>query len=1101
IRARLEPGLTFRGLLAQVREHTLGAFAHQHLPFDKLVEELGVERTLAHGPLVQVMFSLQNNERPDVELGTAALEPISTGIPAAKFDLSLSVGDGSEAVGGNLAYRTDLFDAATAERIRDHYVRLLDAVAADPDRPLADYDVLGEDERRAMLETWNATDAPAPELRIHERFARQAVETPDAVAVEFGDERLSYAEVEARANRLARHLRARGVATDARVGLLLERSAETVVAVLGILKAGGAYVALDAGLPDDRIRFILDDAGAAAVVTRGALAARVAAFAGAVVRLDADAEAIASESSGAPAVEVSPRNLAYVIYTSGSTGTPKGVLVEHRGVENYLAWFDREVMDDEGFVLPVVSRLSFDAHVRQLYPPLLRGRPVRMLPEETAGDPRALLEELARHERVSFGGVPSLWAAMLELVRDGAVEPPPGLKVLLLGAEALPAELVEKTRALFPDVVIRNHYGPTETTVNISVARIDRAVTIGRPVDNMRVYLLDRALRPVPLGVPGELYASGAGVARGYLGRPALTAASFVPDPFSGVPGARMYRTGDRVRWREGGVLDYVGRVDQQVKVRGFRIEPGEIEAVLERHPGVRAAVVVPREDEPGFVRLVGYVMAEEGDVPPSATLKAWLGERLPEYMIPAAVVRMDAFPLTAGGKVDRRALPAPEAAEEEAEAFVAPRTQTEEILAGIFAEVLGVDEIPADVSFFDLGGHSLLAARLISRIRLALKAEVRLRMLFETPSVRALGARVDGMRRGGAAPAPPVVPVERGGPLPLSFAQQRLWFLDQLQPGSAAYNVAHALRLRGRLDVRALERSVAALVRRHEVLRTRFPSVDGNAVQVVEPAGPIAIRRVDLSEMEAAEREAELRSLAAAEARAPFDLAAGPLFRCTLLRLGEREHAVLFTLHHIVSDGWSTAVVVREVSELYAAYSEGMQPHLPELPVQYADFAAWQRGWLDGEVLEEQLAYWRGALAGAPPLLEVPTDRPRPLVQGERGGYVAFSVGEETAQRLRAFTRREGGTLFMSLLAAWQLLLSKYAGQDDVSVGTPIAGRTRIETEGLIGFFVNTLVLRTDLSGDPTFAALLRRVREVTLSAHQHQDIPFERLVEELAP
>ncbi|MBV9109885.1 MAG: AMP-binding protein, partial [Gemmatimonadetes bacterium] len=588
----------------------------------------------------------------------------------------------------------------------------------------------------------------------------------------------------------------------------------------------------------------------------------------------------------------------------------------------------------------------------------------------------------------------------------------------------------------------------------------------------------------------------GVGVARGYQGLPTRTATSFVPDPFSGVPGARMYLTGDRVRWRADGTIDFVGRMDHQVKIRGFRIEPGEIEVVLLRHPEVAECAVVAVGGD-GDRRLAAYVV---GTAQPEA-LRAHLRQSLPEYMVPSAFVPLDALPVTSNGKLDRRALPAPVFGAETVE-HVAPATPTEEILAGLYGEVLGLDRVSAEGGFFDLGGHSLIATRLISRVRAAFAVELPLRALFEAPAVRALAARVDALRREAAGTlAPPLVPTAREGALPLSFAQQRLWFIDQLQPGSAAYNVAHALRLRGRLDEGALERSLNEVVRRHETLRTRFPGAEGEPLQVIDPPAPVAVARVDLSAHETGEREARLRALAAAEARTPFDLAAGPLFRGTLVRLGDEEHAILFTLHHVISDGWSTAVLVREVSELYAAFTEDREPHLPELPVQYADYAAWQRGWLAGEVLEAQLAYWRTALSGAPPLLELPTDRPRPQALSDRGAMVPFTIPAETANALRGVSRREGATLFMTLLAAWQLLLSKYAGQDDVSVGTPIAGRTRLETEALIGFFVNTLVLRADLSGNPRFGELLRRVRAATLGGHEHQDVPFERLVEELAP
>ncbi|MBV9108252.1 MAG: AMP-binding protein, partial [Gemmatimonadetes bacterium] len=596
----------------------------------------------------------------------------------------------------------------------------------------------------------------------------------------------------------------------------------------------------------------------------------------------------------------------------------------------------------------------------------------------------------------------------------------------------------------------------------------------------------------------GELCIGGPAVARGYIGRPALTAEKFIPNPFSPVPGARMYRSGDRVRWRADGVLEFVGRLDFQVKIRGFRIEPGEVEAALRAHPAVRDAVALVREDAQGR-RLVAYVLAEAEGVT-AAEMRTYLKSRLPEYMVPSPVMVMDAFPLNANGKVDRRALPEPELGPDEKD-IVAPRTQAEELLAGIFAELLGAARVGIDDDFFALGGHSLLATRLISRVRHAFGVEVPLRALFEAPTVAALAARIEAMAQDAEMQAPPLVPAARTADLPLSFAQQRLWFIDQLEPGSAAYNMPFALRLRGRLDADALQRSLTELARRHETLRTRFATVDDEPVQVIDPPAEVPLARADFAHLPREQADAALRELGAAEATRPFDLAAGPLMRCTLARLGDEEHALFFTLHHIVSDGWSMGILVREVSALYAAFSRGEPSPLADLAVQYADFAAWQRAWLSGDVLDAQLGWWRERLAGAPPVIDLPTDRPRTTAAGSRAGSFPLAVSEATTRRLRALTRQEGATLFMTLLAAWQLLLSKYAGQDDVTVGTPVAGRTRLETEGLIGFFVNTLVLRTDLSGDPTIRELLARVRETTLGAHQHQDVPFEKLVEELVP
>ncbi|HEV2735978.1 MAG TPA: amino acid adenylation domain-containing protein, partial [Longimicrobiaceae bacterium] len=1092
LRLELSGNPTFAALVGRVRERALAAYDRQEVQFERLVDELVTGRSLAHSPVFQATFSLDRDAGAAgrrLSFGDVRVEPFGDGELVSKYELKLATLDFEAGLAGALVYRTALFDAATAARMVGQLEVLLEAMAADPARRAAEVPLLRGDERAQVLEGWNATAAEFPDVPVHERVAAQAARTPDAVAVAAAGETLAYAELERRANRLAHHLAALGAGPDTRVAFLLERGAATVVTVLAVLKSGAAYVALDPASPDERLRLVLEDSAAALAVSSGALGDRVAGFGGRVVRLDADAEAIAARPDAAPEVPVSPRGLAYVIYTSGSTGTPKGVLLEHRGLSNYLAWFDRTVLGAEGFALPLVSRLSFDAHVRQLFPPLLRGEAVWVLPEETVGDPGALLAALSTRERVSFGGVPSLWSAMLERVRSGESPRPEGLVAVLLGGEALPPELAERTFETFPDVALWNHYGPTEATVNTTVARVrpGRRVTIGRPVANVRVYLLDGRGSPVPVGVPGELYVAGVGVSRGYLGQPGLTAARYLPDPFSGEPGARMYRSGDRVRWLEDGELEYAGRTDDQVKVRGFRIEPGEIEAVLERHPEVRSAAVALRDG-----RLVAYFVAESGASPSVAAVREHLAERLPEYMVPATLVALESMPLGATGKTDRSALPAPEPAAPEEGA--APRTAAEEVLAALYADLLGVEAPGADGSFFELGGHSLLATRLVSRVREAFAVELPLRAVFEAPTVAGLAGRIGALRLAGAPVLPPVERVPRDGPLPASFAQQRLWLVDRMEPGSAAYNMPAVLRLRGALDVDALRRSLDALVERHEALRTTLEERGGAPVQVIHPPAPAALEVVEVA------CEAEAARLAGAEAMRPFDLAVGPLMRCALLRLAPDDHVACFTLHHVVSDAWSNEVLVRELSAFYGAFGRSEEVSLPELPVQYADYAVWQRAWLAGATLEEQVGWWRERLAGAPPLLELPTDRPRALGQSAAAGTHSFALSPELSAGLRTLARKEGATLFMAALAGWQALLGRWSGQDDVVVGSPVAGRTRRELEGVIGFFVNMLVLRAELGGGATWRELLGRVREGALGAYAHQDLPFERLVEEVA-
>ncbi len=1094
---------SFRELLGRVRETTLGAYQHQDVPFEKLVEELGVERSLSHTPLFQVMLLVEEDSGAPPPFRGIRAEHYFADHEVVKFDLGISVTSGGDGLALGIAYRAELWDAPTMERVLDSFALLLEAVAADPGRRLMELPLLADEERRRVAEVWSGGRGRFPPDRpVHELFAEQAARTPAAVALTFGSESVTYAELDHRSDALARRLAALGVGPEARVGICVERSPAMVAGLLGILKAGGAYVPLDPEYPAERLAFMLADSGARVLLTGPEPAGRFAGFDGEIVSVDthdgAEDPGVRAGSSLFPVpCSLSPESLAYVIYTSGSTGQPKGTEVPHRAIPGFFRGVDYARFDRTTVTLQH-SSTSWDALTLELWPALLAGGRCVLLPAQ-ASEPALLGEQVREH------GVTTLWltAAYFNLIVDTCPEVLEGVAQVMTGGEAVSAAHVRRALELHPGLRLVNGYGPSECTVFASCwpvpADFDAPVVpIGRPVGDRRVYLLDRGLEPVPVGVPGELLVGGPAVARGYLGRPELTAERFVPDPF-GEPGARLYRSGDRARWRADGELEFVGRLDFQAKIRGFRVEPGEVEGVLAGHPGVREAAVVVREAAPGERRLVAYATAEGGAELVPAGVRAYLAERMPDHMVPAAVVLLDAMPLTANGKVDRRALPDPDpvAAAEEP---VAPRTPTEEVVAGIFAGVLGTGRVGAGDDFFDLGGHSLLATRVAARVREALGVEMPLRTLFEAPTVAGLAARVDALlRAGGGRQAPPVLPVPRDRPLPLSFAQQRLWLVEQVEPGTAAYNIPVPMRLRGPVNAAVLGRALDEVVRRHEALRTVFAGVGGEPAQVVLPAPRGMLAEVDLRALPAGAAGREVRRLTDAESLRPFDLERGPLLRATLVRAAAEDAALLLAMHHVVSDGWSMGVLTRELSVLYAAFSRGEPSPLAELPFQYADFAAWQRGWLAGETLERQLAWWKARLAGAPPLLELPTDRPRTAVRDARGGSRLFTLPADTSRGLRELSRREGATLFMTLLAAWQLLLSRHAGQEDVVVGSPIAGRTHLELEGLIGFFVNTLALRADFSGDPTFAELLARVRESTLGAYQHQDVPFERLVEEL--
>jgi amino acid adenylation domain-containing protein len=1115
IRADLTGSPTVAELLGRVKTRALEAQQNQDIPFEQVVELLQPVRSLAHTPLFQVMFNWLNTPERDLKLSGLALayagaSPGSEPAPAsatqpgapseagAQFDLSLTLSERGGRIGGPLDYATALFDPETIERHVAYLRRVLAQMVADDRRSVAGLALMSPAERAQVVEGWNATALPSPDgWCVHELFERRAEETPGAVAVAFEGGELTYARLNARANRLAHRLRALGVGPDARVAICAERTPEMVAGLLAVLKAGGAYLPLDPAYPEERLRWLLGDSAPVAVLAHASLAARFAGAGVPVLELDAGAPVWAEGPETNPGRgALLPEHLAYVIYTSGSTGRPKGVMVPHRAVQRQAAAVQAGFgLRPDDRVLQFAS-IAFDAAVEEIFGALAAGAALVLRTEAWIEGAHAFWARCAEN-RVTVADLPTrFWQLLLD---QPSAAIPPCVRLLAIGGEAVETAALEawfRRGGHRPPLL--NTYGPTETTVNATLREIagDRATwrSIGRPVANTRVYLLDTRGEPVPVGVAGELYVGGAQVARGYLDRPGLTAGRFVPDPFAREPGARLYRTGDLGRWLADGSIEFAGRTDFQVKIRGFRIELGEIEARLAEHPAVRDAVVLAREDAPGEKRLVAYCVADEGlDV---ESLRAHLAGRLPSYMVPAAFVRLDAFPVTAGGKVDRRALPAPEGDALATGGYEAPEGAAEQVVADIWAEVLRVERVGRRDSFFDLGGHSLLAVQVISRVRQRLAVEVALRDLFSRP-VLADFAR--GLASASRAELPPIVPVERGADLPLAFAQQRLWFLERLGGLGDTYHIATRLWLEGDLDRVALRRALDAMLARHEALRTTFVEVGGEPVQRIARESAFHLVEHDLAEHPDA--AAELRRLAAEEAGDPFDLEHGPLIRGRLVHRSADEHVLLLTMHHIVADGWSMKVLTRELATLYEAFRRGEANPLPPLPVQYADYAAWQRSWVAGDVLREQAEYWREMLAGAPELLELPADRPRPARQDHAGASVGVVIDEELTAGLKALGRRQGTTLFMTVLAGWAAVLGRLSGQPDVVVGTPSANRGRAEIEGLIGFFVNTLALRVDLSGSPTVAELLAQVRVRALGAQQNQDIPFEQVVELVQP
>ncbi|MCA1991712.1 MAG: amino acid adenylation domain-containing protein [Coleofasciculus sp. S288] len=1047
-----------------------------------------------------------------------------------RFHVKLSCVQKGDSLATEFHYDANLFEVEDIQRLADQFETLLASAVKNPSGAIASFDILSSLEREQLLVEFNDTKtADPPYSCIHYGFEAQCDRTPDNIAVVYENQQLTYRELNERANQLAHHLQQMGVGPEVIVGICVERSLDMLVGVLGILKAGGAYLPLDPAYPKERLAFILEDTQAPVLLTQQRLLAILpeggadfswsstgiledvdkgeeksgGAYFRSILCLDSDWKQIARQSSENPISTVTSENLAYLIYTSGSTGKPKGTLIPHRGLVNYLTWCTQAYAVEEGEGTTVHSSLAFDLTITGLFSPLLVGRRVELLPEDFS------IESLTSALRQSFNlSLVKITPAQLLLLSQqlSPSEAAGRTRAFIIGGENLLAEHIAFWQNYAPETVLVNEYGPTETVVGCCIYQVvpgelpSGSVPIGRPIANTQLYVLNSYLQPVPMGVVGELYIGGAGVARGYLHRPELTAEKFIPDPFSHEPGARLYKTGDLARFRSDGNLEFLGRIDHQVKVRGFRIELGEIEAVLVQHPGVREAVVMAREDVPGDQRLVAYMVPVTDATPTTRDLQRFLKARLPEYMVPSAFVMLDAFPLTTNGKVDRRSLPTPNQVQLKREgAFVTPHTPVEEMLASIWSRILGIEQVGIYDNFFELGGHSLLVTQVISQIRKVFRVDLPPRCLFEAPTIASLLEQVE--RRMGAeskSNIPPLKPVSRETHLPLSFAQQRLWFLDRLETGTLAYNGSTVVHLQGVLNVAVLEQCINEIVRRHEVLRTSFPVADGQPIQATAPTLKLSLPVVDLRGLQCQQREEKVQQLVTQEAQRPFNLAEGLLLRVTLLQLGDEEHVFILTIHHIVSDAWSAGVFIREVAALYEAFSQGRPSPLPELPIQYADFAVWQRQWLQGEVLENQLAYWRQQLGSNPPVLALPTERSHSSSQGTKHH---FTLSQTLTEALKTLSQQEGVTLFMTLLAAFKTLIHHYSGQDDIIVGSPIANRNQSEIEGLIGFFVNTLVLRTDLSGNPSFREVLGRIREVALGAYTHQDLPFEKLVGELQP
>jgi amino acid adenylation domain-containing protein len=1085
-----------------------------------LVDELHAPRDLSRNPLFQVMLIFQNHRFSKLELFDINSEPIEVDPATCKFDLTLSLAEREDKLVGFFEYSTDLFDHSTIERMTGHLQTLLEGIVVDPNLRVSSLPLITSSERIQLLVDWNSTESDYPrDFCIHELFEAQVEKTPEAIAIEFDGKQLNFRELNAEANQLAHLLQKLGIGAEKPVGICVERSLEMVVGLLGILKAGGAYLPLDPAYPRERLAFMMEDAQVSVLLTQAKLVedrgwrmedgdprSSILDPRLQVLFVDRDRPLIAQQSEKNPLTEVNSNESAYVIYTSGSTGKPKGVQLSHRSVLNCLHSVRRHVELTENEVFLAVTTISFDIAALENFLPLTTGAKLVLASRDEALDGRQLLDRLTECGATAMQATPSAWKLLLDAGWRGNEN-----FRILCGGEVLSRELANQL--LSGGGSLWNLYGPTETTIWSTIAKVEPGespVLIGRPIANTQIYILDSHLQPVPVGVYGELYVGGDGLARGYLNRAELTTERFVLNPFSNHSGSRLYRTGDLARYLPDGNIEFLGRVDNQVKIRGHRIELGEIESVLSQHPGVREALVVAQDDvtqrEYGSEnpksekRLVAYFVPTAGQ-PSTSELRDFLKRKFPEFMIPSFFISIEALPLTPNGKIDLKALPSPNGTRPDlAQGFIEPRTEIEELVAQVWREVLKLEKIGVHDNFFELGGHSLLATRVISRIRDLFHIDMPLRTVFQAPTIAGLARAVETAQQAGLQMVrTTILPVTREKPFLPSVAQEPLLRLERLFPKAHFFNIPAAYRLKGSLDVNALERSLNAVVERHEALRTTFPTLSGRQLQFIVSSLSMSFDRFDLEGLPESQRETEAKRLAGEEAEAPFDLARGPLLRLKLLRLNHEDHVLLVTMHHIISDGWSMIVFFRDLAAFYEAYVNGHDPSLPELPIQYADFSQWQRLALDEPFMQNQLVHWKRQLEGPLPRLEFFTDQPRVDALSFLMARKSVSIAGDVFESLKKVSQKEESTLFMTLLTALNILLYCHTGQEDMRVGTLVANRNRKETENLIGHFANSLIMRTKLSAASSFRQLGRQVRDIALTSYMNQDLPFEALVQSL--
>jgi len=1129
LRTKLDGAPSFRELLGRVRESTVGAYSHQDLPFERLLEDLQPERDLSRTPLFQVFFNMLNLPTAEIQLPGLSVELLPPRDVGAKFDLTLYVRELNHRIFFDLVFNADLFTRERMAEMLRQYTRLLSQAVENPEQRINEFSLVTPAAEKHL-------PSPAEPLNgdwrgaVHTIFSKRAQDRPERLAVIDRHEKWTYGVLDALSNQLANCLRGHGIRNEDIVVIYGHRSSSLVWALMGVMKAGGAFIILDPSYPTSRLVDYLELAqpkGFIHLEAAGALPEElekyVTSMAGCFClklprrKLALAQNVLAGYSRTNPDLTIRPDDLAYISFTSGSTGKPKGVEGMHGSLSHFIPWLQRTFDLNETDRYTMLSGLAHDPLHRDIFTPLQTGACICIPEQEDIEAPGRIAEWMSQEEVT----VAHLTPAMAQLLTETGAKPAGRqvrtLRYAFLVGDVLTKRDVARLRRLAPSINCINYYGSTETQRAVSYFRATNEpaadadsqmrskeiLPLGKGIEDVQLLVLNSASRLAGIGETGEIYLRSPHIARGYLRDMALTGERFIINPFTKIAGDRLYRTGDLGRYLPDGNVEPLGRADHQVKIRGFRIELGEVEACLGTHPGVREAVAILREDVLGEKRLAAYIVPHTDSAPSAEDLRESLKAKLPDYMVPTAYVFLEALPLTPNKKIDRRALMPPPPSEPEGEtSYVAARSSLEKKVALIWSEILKLERVGIHNNFFEMGGHSLLAIRLIARLHEEFKVDLPLRKLFEAPTVADVAAQIEAIHQTQAlSPAPVLKPISRKNDLPLSFAQQRLWFIDQLEPGNPAYNIFAGVKLSGRLDEDALGRSINEIFRRHELLRTSFKESGERPIQVIAPSLQVTLPVTDLSRMPETERQGEITRLAIEESRAPFDLTRAPLLRISLLKLGEEERVLLLSMHHIISDGWSMGLLLREVISLYEAFSHGDPSPLAELPAQYADFSYWQREWLQGAALENQLDYWRKQLANAPSLIDLPADHPRPAAPSHQGARQSRQFPVEVYEALKSLSLSEGVTIFVTLLAAFKTLLHCYTGQDDLVIGSPIAGRKLIETESIIGCFANTLVMRSDLSGNPTFRELLNRVREMTLDAYAHQDAPFEKLVQELQP